>query len=255
MRFTAPKKYATPRWLIALLIFVPFIFPTKYSPKNDESNIHNKRLAAPIPIYQLHQVSQVTTRIDREGSIIPTPVNTPVPKVTPIPISHEFSGFIKQVLDGRTKVVRGIYVEGVMALHVVQQPDKEWTYVSGTLGNATEFQNASKNGVIGLLAHNYLSGQLFYNLKPGNLLGVVYGNGSVKYYRVTGAYQYQKVDPNNLSSNLIELSTGKTVTSGQVFDKFYSGKDHVTLQTCLEKNGLSTWGLYFVEADPVGPGA
>lgn len=250
MKFSTPPKPLAPNWLITLLIFISFTFPGKYPAGSEKASAFFKGRAAPIPVTRVRQVSQMISIVDLGHDVISSPAPpTSMPRISP-----EFARFIGQVADGQAKVVRGVYVAGSLALHVVQQPAKDWTYVSEELGNATEFQNAADNGVIGLLAHNYLSGRLFYNLKSGDQIGVVYGDGSVKYYRISGSFQYQKLEPDDLSSKLVDLTTGITVTSGQVFGKFYSGGDHVTLQTCLERNGISTWGLYFVVAQPVNPG-
>ena len=249
MKFSHPPKFVAPNWLITLLIFIPFILPGKYLPDGENAGVSFKGRLVPVPVAGIRQVSQVFSIVDLGHNFI----SPPAPPTGAQKISPGFARFIRQVADGQAKVVRGVYVEGVLALHVVQQPAKDWAYVSGVLGNATEFQNAESNGIIGLLAHNYLSGRLFYDLKIGDQIGVVYGDGSVKNYRVSGSFQYQKLDPNDLSSKLVDLSTDSIITSGQVFEKFYAGSDHVTFQTCLEKNGVSTWGLYFVVAQPVSP--
>jgi hypothetical protein len=250
MNFSLPPKIITQKWLISLLIFVPFIFPGKYPSGNEKAMFSFNSRAALGPVAGVRPVSPLTRIIDSGQDVF----SPPAPPTSAPQTSPALARFITRVADGQAKVVRGVYAAGILALQVIQQPDKDWTYVSEVQGNATEFQNAANNGVIGLLAHNYLSGRLFYNLKSGDQIGIVYGDSLVKYYRVSGSYQYQKLDPNDLSSKLVDLSNGATVTSGQVFEKFYSGGDHVTLQTCLEKNGISTWGLYFVVAQPVSPG-
>ena len=250
VKLSNPPKFIAPNWIITFLIFIPFILPGKYPAGGEKAGVSFKGRLAPVHVAGIRQVSQITNIIDPGNNVI----SPPAPPVSAPKISPEFARFIKQVADGQAKFVRGVFVEGILALRVVQQPTKDWAYVSGVLGNATEFQNAADNGVIGLLAHNYLSGKLFYHLKMGDQIGVVYGDGSVKNYRVSGSFQYQKLDPNDLSSKMVDLSTDITMTSGQVFEKFYAGSDHVTFQTCLEKNGVSTWGLYFVVAQPVNAG-
>ena len=252
MKYSAPAKSFTPTLLITILLFIPFIIPGKSLLRTENIDVSHDSHDFPILAPHVHQMIQHVSILEAGHEVVP-PSRAPSPKARPT-ISPEFAHFIRLVENGQAGVVRGIYVEKILALHVVQQPDKEWTYVSGVAGNATEFQNASKNGIIGLLAHNFLSGSLFFNLKPGEQMGVVYGDGAVRYYRVSGAYQFKKLDPNDLSSKLIDQSTGSVVSSGQVFEWFYDGMDHVTLQTCLEKDGLSTWGLYFVIALPVNGG-
>jgi hypothetical protein len=252
MKFYTPTKSFTPKLLMTLLLFIPFIIPEKRQLNNEITDNSYESQTYPVHGPNVHNILQERSIVDPGHEFI-SPAAAPVPAAKPR-LSQEFAGFVRMVINGQADVVRGIYVEGILALQVVQQPDKDWTYVSGEQGKATEFQNAAKNGIIGLLAHNFLSGRLFYSLKPGALIEVVYGDGAIRYYRVSGSYRYQKLDPNDLSSKLVDLSTGNVVSSGQVFERFYDGADHIALQTCLEKDGLSTWGLYFVMALPLNVG-
>jgi hypothetical protein len=160
--------------------------------------------------------------------------------------------FIAEVSDGQNGVVRGIYVDGVLALPVFQQPKGDVAFVSDEEGKATEFQSAAKNGVIGILAHNHLSGVLFYDIKIGQEIVIVYGDGAIKRFVVEDIYQYQRLQRNNLRSDFIELESGERMNSSIVFRRHYRGDERVTLQTCLERDGILNWGLIFVEALPLG---
>lgn len=242
MRFAIPSKLFASSVFLTLALFSPFILPEKY-PAQIDAPTPSKRRDLSIRAGVENQAPLLVNFNEPNHGIFTHAV---APRISPV-----FRRFIRLVSDGQADTVRGLFVTGTMALTVVQQPTNDWTFVSAELGNATQFQNASKNGVIGLLAHNYLSGRSFYRLKQGDQLGVVYGDGAVKYYQVAGMYRYQKIDPADMSSSLVDLSNGVVVSSGQVFERFYSGVDHLTLQTCLEKDGLSTWGLYFVVALPV----
>jgi hypothetical protein len=142
-------------------------------------------------------------------------------------------------------------VAGIFALPVVQQPEGEWSFVSQEHGIVTEFQSAARNGVTGLLAHNYLAGALFYKLKVGNEVRVVYGDREIKRYRVAGIYRYQKFTPSSPQSELVNLDTNERVTTEDVFNRFYRGEHKVIFQTCLESQGLSNWGLAFTVAVPI----
>jgi hypothetical protein len=159
--------------------------------------------------------------------------------------------FINQVTDGQSEVVRGVFVPGVLTLPVVQQPHKNPAYVSEEYDTVTQFQSADKYGVTGLLAHNYLSGELFYNIAINQEVVIVMGDGATRRYRVTGIYRFKKLSPDNLRSNLIDLSDGKTQTTSQVFSRFYRGDHKVTFQTCLEGEGKLNWGLTFIVAVPI----
>ena len=159
--------------------------------------------------------------------------------------------FIIAVSDGKAGVVRGIYVKGVLALPVIQQPIGDFVFVSNEDGVTTEFQNSARHGVIGIIAHNQLSGKLFYELKPGDEVFVVYGDSSLRHFRVTKTVQYQRLERDNPTSDFIDLSNGEKLTSTQVFQRHYQGKERITLQTCLENEGILNWGIIFVTAIPI----
>jgi hypothetical protein len=165
--------------------------------------------------------------------------------------SPAFKRFIDKVVDGQKGVVKGVYVPGILALPVIQQPKGEWAFVSEDLGYVTEFQSAARNGVTGLLAHNYLSGELFSKLVVGKEVRIVYGDETVKRYKIEGIYRFQKLTPSSPQSELIDLETNERVTTEYVFNRFYRGKHKVTFQTCLESAGLSNWGLTFTVALPI----
>lgn len=164
----------------------------------------------------------------------------------------KFLRFVDQVKDGQAGVLRGVYVEGVLALKVIQQPENGDLYVSNGSGVATQFQNAAKFGVTGLLAHNFLSGELFYQLTPGQNVQLVYGDGKVTQYMISDTQRFQKLEPGNSRSRYIELRTGKEKSTDQIFNRFYTGKDHLVFQTCLKRGDEWSWGLMFVIAIPVG---
>jgi hypothetical protein len=159
--------------------------------------------------------------------------------------------FVLQVSNGQREVIRGVYVPGLFSLPVIQQPQSNPIYVSNKHDRITQFQSAARNGVTGLLAHNYLAGNLFYKLAPGHKALVVYGDGVIQSYQVVSVHRFQKLKPASLHSNLIDLSTGREVTSAEVFGRFYRGEHHLTFQTCLERNGRLDWGFLFVVATPL----
>lgn len=184
------------------------------------------------------------------------------PKVTaktvpryPIDESHSsaFTQFAETIYNGKADEVSGVYVEKLIALPVIQQPLNDVTFVADLMGTVTQFQSAADHGVIGLLAHNYLSGALFYQLTNGQEVRIVFGDGSYQVYKVKGSYEFQKLEPSNLHSDLVDLSSDRLMTADQVFNQFYNGGPHVTFQTCLEKYGISNWGLTFIVAVPGNP--
>ena len=166
----------------------------------------------------------------------------------PIPA---LDSFIAQVANGQANLVSGLYAQGVLALQVVQQPPGDSAYISVEEGTTTEFQSASIDGVVGLLAHNFLSGRDFFRLKPAQDMILVFGDSSVQHYRISEIVDFQRLEPDNLRSDFLELNSDVIRTASQVFNRFYRGKPHLTLQTCIEKDGNWSWGVRFIVAEPV----
>lgn len=158
--------------------------------------------------------------------------------------------FIVAVSNGDPNEVRGVYVPDILALPVIQQPSDDPKFVSYIPGVVTQFQLASQEGVIGLMAHNFLSGNLFFNLEIGQEFSIVHGDGSMQSYVVSDMFQYQALDSDSVYSDFIDLGTEEHLSSTQLFDKVFSGNHHVTFQTCIEKDGNSTWGRLFIIAMP-----
>lgn len=156
--------------------------------------------------------------------------------------------FSDEVSNGEAGVVRGVYAANVFTLRVLQQPAGDPAFVSSIEGTVTQFSQADQMNVIGLLAHNFASGRFFFNLTSAALIHVIYGDGTTKEYVVTSIYRYQTLQPNNPSSNFVDLDTGESLSASQVFMKVYSGEHHLTLQTCIEQDGIASWGRLFVVA-------
>jgi hypothetical protein len=162
----------------------------------------------------------------------------------------DYVNFIESVKNDRAGVLRGVYVPGVLAMPVVQQPVGYPGYVSQNDGEITQFNMAAEVGNIGLLAHNYLSGASFTDLSPGDEVRLIYGDGQVKYFTVEQVLQYQALQPYSPTSEFRDLETGITITAEELFRKVYRGERHVTFQTCIEANGNSSWGRLFIIAQP-----
>jgi hypothetical protein len=162
----------------------------------------------------------------------------------------DLSSFSLSVQNGDRNVLRGVYVEGHFALPVVQQPSSNAGYVSTTDNTVTQFGLASQFGSVGLLAHNFLSGQYFFQLMPGMMIQLIYGDGHIERFQVTHIYQYQATSPYSVYSDFIDLDTLEYLTGNALFTKVYMGPRHVTFQTCITYDGNSSWGRFFVVAEP-----
>ena len=163
----------------------------------------------------------------------------------------EYKSFLESVQNGQAGVLRGVYVPGVFAMPIVQQPVGYPGFVSQNDGEVTQFRMATEVGNVGLLAHNYLSGASFTNLLPGQEVRLVYGDGQVEYFVIDKVLQYQALQPYSPNSEFRELDTSITITAQELFRQVYRGERHVTFQTCIEANGNSSWGRLFVTAKPI----
>ena len=160
------------------------------------------------------------------------------------------SDFAAAIKDGKS-VLRGVYVPDVMAFRVIQQPKNQNAYVSAIKGVVTQFGMASDYGTIGLLAHNFAAGSEFSKILIGNTVTVIYGDGTIKEFKVTKISRYQALQPNSSSSNFLDLETNEKLSAGTLFKSVYGGKAHLTLQTCIAQGKESSWGRLFIIAEPV----
>jgi len=128
-----------------------------------------------------------------------TPAMTVQAAINP-PSFEEFTATLKK--SDSSQLV-GVYVYDILALKVVQQSSKY--SVSTKMGTATQFGLASKYGSIGLLAHNYLSGSSFLNIVTDTEIFLIFGDGSIKKYKVDKILEYQALSPNDNFSNFINL--------------------------------------------------
>jgi hypothetical protein len=183
----------------------------------------------------------------------PPPTQEPLPTSTPEPdIDEALVEFLFQVVNGHPGLLTGVYVENVLALPVVQQPERNYMYVSEELGVITQFQSATRRGVTGLLAHNYLSGDLFFGLEIGQTVTLIYGDGVVREYLVTDIQSYEKLIKGSITSDYVNIETGERLSTQELFAQMYTGEDKVTFQTCIKKGSDWSWGRIFVTARPIG---
>jgi hypothetical protein len=162
-----------------------------------------------------------------------------------------FNDFIATVSDGRSGVVSGVYVPGVLADKVTQQSANNPGYISPAAGVVTQFSMAVPFGVIGLLAHNVLAGGNFNKLEIGQEVRIIFGDGNVELYTIRAINRYKAINSHSLISSFRDLITGKIYSAAQVFEKYYQGGDQVTFQTCIAQGGDLSWGRIFITAAPM----
>ena len=146
----------------------------------------------------------------------------------------------------------GVYVEGLFALRVVEQPPNDENFVSSDGDVLTRFRTPSQHGVTAILAHNYLSGRLFFQIRPGQEIVLVYGGGLVERYRVASIQNYQALSPHDVRSDFRDLNGpgGQVISAGELFNRVYTRAGTLVLQTCIEANGEPSWGRVFIIAEP-----
>jgi len=167
---------------------------------------------------------------------------------SPVP---SLPSFIENIKDGNANNLRGIYVEGVIAFPVVQQPYGNPGFVSTTDSVVTQFSMANEVGNLGLLAHNTLAGAAFPQLKIGDTIVLIYGDGHTHGFLVNDIQQYQATDPLSPYSYFKDLSSDTTLSALDLFNKVYRGDYHLTLQTCIDNQGNASWGRLFIIATPI----
>lgn len=202
------------------------------------------------------QTSSLPTPQEAVATLTPTPQPTPTFYPTPTlevpkPVKRPFDIFVDAIKTGEADKIVGIYTENEMALRVVYQPSNNPGFVSTVEGVATYFlmpYKIAKNH--GFLAHNYLSGSLFFNLQLGDIVQVIWGDGYYEDFEVLEVQEYQALSPTSPNSRFVNLTTGDNLSASGLFTKVYRGAYHTTLQTCIAQGTVDSWGRLFVIAPP-----
>jgi hypothetical protein len=158
--------------------------------------------------------------------------------------------FVSQIRNGQAGELRGIYIAGILAAPIVQQPRGMEEFVSPWQNIVTQFGLASNHGSIGLLAHNYLAGKSFSVLQPGQEIHLVYGDGQIATFIVSEILHYQALQPDSTSSTFINLDTRQSQSYASLFSSIYNRPGQVIFQTCISAADDLTWGRLFVIAEP-----
>jgi hypothetical protein len=195
----------------------------------------------------------ISTMEPTQVSVSDQTVITPIPtEAPPQPAKRVFDEFVNAIKTGDKKKVVGIYVDRKLALRVVYQPPNDAAFVSTINGVATYFllpYTVAKNH--GFLAHNFLAGALFFDLKPGDAVQVIWGDGSYDDFEVLEIREFQALSPRSPRSDFVDLSTGEKLNATNLFIEIYKGDFHIALQTCIARNNDDSWGRHFVLAPPI----
>lgn len=162
------------------------------------------------------------------------------------------TSFISAVYNANGNSVRGIYIKDVLQLPVVQQPASNPGYVSSANNTVTQFYTASYYGSIGLLAHNTLAGSYFFLVDFDDPIYVVFGDGHLETYKVVDIRYYQALSPNSPYSSFVNLANpDQTIGYEQLFYETYGVSGRLVMQTCVEREGLDSWGRLFIIAEKI----
>lgn len=168
--------------------------------------------------------------------------------------SMTFSSFLLNIpRSGDAHRVMGVFVANTLAAPVVQQPANNPGYVSTESGLVTQFNLAAQFGSVALLAHNYLTGNTFFNVRKYQVITVVYGDGHAEFFLVTDIREYEALSPTSPYSEFVQLNRPRSdrISATELFYDVYAVEDRLVLQTCIDANGISSWGRLFIIARPI----
>ena len=165
-------------------------------------------------------------------------------------IDRQLEDFVSTVSNGSSSLA-GVYVNGTLAMPIVQQPSGNAGWVSEADDVVTQFGIATKYGSTGLLAHNTHAGAAFFNIESGQEVVVVFGNGETESYRVESIRKFQALQPTSPYSDFVDLDSGEKLSATDLFYAVYSGDNHLTFQTCIAQDGELSWGRLFIIATPI----
>jgi hypothetical protein len=255
------RKYAFPLLILiaACLIFTGCQFKNSGGSNSGANMVH---LYTPTKQFTSTATATITPAVSSTPTLTQTPENTATPTETATPVSTAtplptptplpppfLDTFIENLKNGNAGQVVGVYVEDVLSLRVVQQPSSDAAYVSSLPNTATYFGMVRNiTGNTGLLAHNYLSGAYFFNLRSGQSVTLIYGDGTTDEYYVSYREEFQALSPNSPTSNFVSLSSGETLSSTDLFYRVYGGGTRTTFQTCIAQGNEDSWGRLFVIA-------
>ena len=166
-----------------------------------------------------------------------------------IPVSGDSS---TQTLDMQDSTSNTLQLPNGKQFLVAGQPGNNIGYVSNMPDVVTKFQQAEKLGSFGLIAHNYLSGEEFFNLEIGDEIAISNEDGiDSDTFRVVEIKQYQALQPTSIHSQFRSLENDEIISAHELSQAIYGQNGYMILQTCIENDGNFEWGRLFVIAEPV----
>lgn len=143
-----------------------------------------------------------------------------------------------------------IIINNQLSFLLQEQPKNQNGFVSSDPTSLTRFSMPERFGAYGILAHNYLAGNHFFELELDDEI-LILQDGSRKAFRISQKHEFQALNPHSIHSDFLDLETGEKLNVNQLFLKMYGEEGYLTLQTCIEKDGNYEWGRLFLIAEPV----
>ena len=160
--------------------------------------------------------------------------------------------FTASVSNGDSSMVVGVYKRATFALKVIPQPEGNFAYLPDTEELLVQLAQAEElYGNLGLAAHNNLAGKYIAELTPGDIINIIYGDGTIFKYEIINVKSYQAFLPDDLYSDYKDLEDGRVYSSSQLFEKAFGGENQIGLITCISQDDISTWGRIVVVGVPV----
>jgi len=182
----------------------------------------------------------VTPVLPVTGPINREPTTTSPKNTGPTPSQAQ-----EAIGDGNQHLTR-VKFPGNTSYRVIEQPPENPAFVAETPDTLTHFGLAEKFGTIGLMAHNYLAGKTFLELKPGDPVDLVYEEARIDRYRITEVRKFQALVPNSPYSDFLDLQDGTRYSASELFREIYGQNNRLIFQTCLRKGNQSSWGRVFL---------
>lgn len=154
----------------------------------------------------------------------------------------EFGQFVRSIEDGTSGKVRGVYVPNEFAFPVSQG----WADNPRQNDAGVVFQIPGADKATFLIAHDGLAGTYFYELKVGDEVRIVFGDGTWHSYYVSDIERYQVTAANDfvaVNDPSVELNMDQMGTR-------YLNTDLVIFYTCLPNGFNPSWGRLLVSAKP-----
>jgi hypothetical protein len=128
----------------------------------------------------------------------------------------------------------------------IDQQNGNSNYITRENTVVTQYNSVKES--VGLLAHNYKVGRMFYKLRVNDELTLIYSDNSLEVYRITEILQYKIENPTDLQSFFIDTKDNTRISPKDLFNLIYSKENRLILQTCISTISEPNWGRLFVIA-------